>query len=275
MAIIKGTGGSDALVGTTLQDSISAYSGDDTVMADDGDDTVYASSGHDWVRGGAGNDVLYGGTGNDLLEGGDGNDLVEGGEGDDRIVDGAGDDVYTGGKGFDTIDFSAATNRVVVDMSKGTATGNGADKLSGFERLIGSDFDDRLKGTRSADVIEGGNGDDDIRGLGGADTLTGGEGRDTFAFKVSDLDAVDTITDFYYDDSLDIREMTVGLLNDDMTSGERNAVISENVNLAAVEGGTMLQVKVAGAFVDVALLAGFDAGGATAASWAADGLILA
>jgi Ca2+-binding RTX toxin-like protein len=276
MATIKGTSGGDVLAGTTLQDLITSYSGDDTISADDGDDTVYASAGHDRVRGGAGNDTLDGGTGNDVLEGGEGHDVVNAGEGDDRVIAGAGDDTYRGGKGFDTLDFAGAGQGVVVDLSKGTATGDGTDTFSGFEGLVGSGFDDRLKGSKGVDVISGGAGDDNLRGLGGADTLTGGEGRDIFEFKTADLagGAVDTITDFYYDDSLNIREMMTGLLNENMTYAERTATIDANVRLTSVDGGTVLQVMSNGAFVDVALLAGFDAGGAAPSAWASDGLIL-
>jgi Ca2+-binding RTX toxin-like protein len=46
--------------------------------------------------------------------------------------------------------------------------------LSGFENLIGSDFDDHLTGNDESNVIRGLSGEDEIFGLGGDDFIYGG-----------------------------------------------------------------------------------------------------
>ena len=57
--------------------------------------------------------------------------------------------------------------------------GAGTDKLSGFENLTGSAFNDTLTGNGLANRIDGGAGNDIINGGAGNDTLQGGTGTDT------------------------------------------------------------------------------------------------
>jgi Ca2+-binding RTX toxin-like protein len=118
-----------------------------------------------------------------------------------------------------------------------------------------------------------GDGKNEIRGMGGADDLTGGQDRDVFAWKASDLlDAsgkhrgVDTIHLFENNDGLDISNILRDVVYDNL---------NDLVLLTDTVDGTLLQVKINDRFVDVALLADVHTGGATAAAWASDGLILA
>lgn len=282
MADLNGTAGSDTLGGTILQDLITSYGGDDTVRSGDGDDIVSTSSGNDIVLGGLGNDTIILGTGDDWVSDGNGNDMVDAGEGNDTVVGSHGDDIYVGGKGFDTLDYSAASGGIIADLSKSSVNGMGADTVSGFEHIVGTAYDDSIKGSKGADVIEAGEGDNYIRGYSGVDDLTGGTGSDTFAYKAIDVVgadgatlAMDRIHGFEGNDHLDIRGLLQGLLNDAMTRDERAATIDDNVHLTDTSAGTILQVKIAGAFVDVALLTDYHATGANAAAWAADGMILA
>ncbi len=273
MAEFLGTKAADKITGTTLQDLIVGQSENDVIDGSDGNDIIYAGSGNDTVLGSAGNDTINAGTGDDVVHDGEGDDEVLAGEGDDLVIAGVGNDSYQGGKGFDTIDFSEAKTGVAVDMSKGTSLGQGTDSVQGFEKIIGTAFDDEIKGSQAADVIAGGEGDNLMRGMGGADDITGGFDHDTFMWKTQDVvDAtgtsrgVDTIRNFESNDTLDIRYMLRDVAYDNL---------DDMVKLTNVDNGTLLQVNVAGKFVDVAVLADVYYGGTEASAWASDGLILA
>jgi Ca2+-binding RTX toxin-like protein len=143
---------------------------------------MFGGDGDDWVYGGHNNDTLYGGAGNDHLYGQEDDDWLVGG------YDGAGDDVLDGGSGYDTVDYSAALNPVIVNLSTGKAQGGdvGHDTLYSIEHVVGSANNDIIKGTESgifgiggSDVLEGGDGADFINGLSGNDSLYGGNGNDS------------------------------------------------------------------------------------------------
>ncbi|MGP9573475.1 MULTISPECIES: cadherin-like domain-containing protein [unclassified Halomonas] len=201
---IDGAGGDDNIDGRAGDDVINGGAGDDHIVAGDGDDVVFGGDGNDIIFGGAGNDHLFGGSGDDRLfggdgddvifgnagedhlSGGDGDDLLLGGYGNDVIMDGAGrdrvfggmgsdrvvsaldgdDDVYDGGGNSDTIDYSHATEGLVVDLANGVASGVeiGHDFITGFEKVLGGRGADQfIFGSESA-------------------TLTGNTGDDVFAF---------------------------------------------------------------------------------------------
>ena len=76
-----------------------------------------------------------------------------------------------------------------------------------MENLTGSDFNDLLAGSATANAIDGGAGNDVILGRGGADWLTGGLGDDTFVFAATSdslPSAQDVITDFSFGDKIDL-----------------------------------------------------------------------
>jgi len=110
--------------------------------------------------GSAFDDMLAGDPGANLLEGRDGNDLINGHTGDDRIAGGAGADQMDGGDGVDTADYSGSSGAVFVRLWAGDGQWSDAqgDRLSRFENLIGSAFDDMLAGDPGANLIEGGAG---------------------------------------------------------------------------------------------------------------------
>ncbi|MFP1632498.1 beta strand repeat-containing protein [Zhengella sp. ZM62] len=136
-----------------------------------GNDTVTGSGSGDVINGDAGNDVLVGRGGDDTLSGGDGNDTVRGG---------SGADVLSGGAGFDTLNYADSTAAVQVFLGGNTASGGDAagDTISGFENLVGSNFDDRLYGSAQVNLLDGGAGNDILLGNNGNDTLRGRAGRD-------------------------------------------------------------------------------------------------
>ena len=90
-----------------------------------GHDTIVGSDGNEEIYGNAGNDLIHGGGGDDMIADGQGCDTVDTGEGDDLVMAGADadNDHYDGGAGSDTLDYSASTAAVLIDLRNGTATG--------------------------------------------------------------------------------------------------------------------------------------------------------
>lgn len=155
------------------------------------------------VYGDNGSDNLFGGSNADYLSGGAGSDVIQGGGGDDFIDGGRASNLLDGGAGIDTVSYLSSTIRVVADLQTETAFATGIDRIRGFERVIGSAYDDVISGYGAAETLEGNAGDDTLSGRGGddilfgdrgSDTLTGGEGRDQFLFTAGD--GTDVITDF-------------------------------------------------------------------------------
>lgn len=173
---VTATGFNDFIQGGTGRETIRGGNGDDSIEGDRGPDLLEGGSGHDTLRGGIGNDTLRGGTGIDTLDGGAGNDLLEGESDDDSLKGWTGDDTIDGGAGIDTAEFGVA---VVVNLTRGTATGEGVDVLISIENAIGSSGVDRITGSTEANHLVGNFGDDALFGLGGDDSLEGSAGRDT------------------------------------------------------------------------------------------------
>jgi len=220
------------------------------------------------VMGTARNDTITGSSGDNVLQGGAGNDRVNGGSGNDWLIDGAGDDSYDGGSGYDVLDYSASTSAISVTSNR--VTGQGNDRYSNLEKVIGSNFADTFNGGRGVDTFDGGAGNDWFRGYAGSDIFTGGAGNDTFHWRESDVvsgrrsQGVDTITDFSAGDILDLSAIVPG-------SGSQ--AVATNVKITDTSAGSMVSVKVGSAFYDVVLLQNVH--GVTAASLFADGQLIA
>ena len=133
------------------------------------------------------------------LAGWGGNDSIYALGGNDIVSGGAGDDILDGGDGVDTVTFKiGATGGVSVDLSITAKqnTGQGIDKITNFENLEGTQFDDTLIGNNGVNKISALGGNDIIRGRGGDDDLTGGNGNDTFVFEAAAENGVDRIRGF-------------------------------------------------------------------------------
>ena len=114
-------------------------------------------------------------------------DTVTGTPGDDVIITGAGDDTITAlggndricaGADVDTVSFASSANGVKVDLTAGTATGEGSDTLVEVENLYGSEKKDRLVGDAQPNRILAAGGNDRANGFGGDDRVYGGGGND-------------------------------------------------------------------------------------------------
>jgi Ca2+-binding RTX toxin-like protein len=189
--IVFGDAGEDFLSGGTGDDLLSGGQGDDLIEGDEGDDEIVGGSGNDHLFGGQGEDVIDGGTGRDLVRAGGGGDTILDGEGEDTVLAGAGndrmiaaldgdDDVYEGGEDCDTLDYSATSQGVAVDLATSSAVGCevGSDTVTDFESVLGGSGDDELEGGDGAESLYGNHGDDTLSGGAGDDALYGGAGND-------------------------------------------------------------------------------------------------
>ena len=173
------------------------------------------------------------GAGNDTVQGSPDGDYLEGGAGNDRLL---------GKGGADTTTYNLRP-AVVVDLTAGTATGDGTDTLGSIERVIGSNFNDRITGAdRPGCSIDGAQGNDVIRAVGtnpcsingsyGDDTITGGSGNDEIYGAsgrdivragagndaLEELDGNDDLDGGAGVDSIDFRRVGAGL-RIDLTAG--------------------------------------------------------
>ena len=136
---------------------------------------------------------------------------ASGNEGDNVFTLGPGADTVAGAGGTDTLDLSAATAPVIVDLGASTAASDGfgsADTISGIENVIGGSAADRLTGSTVANYLGGGAGADTALGGDGHDQMDGGAGNDAL-FGEADSDVLlggsgdDTLAGGTGDDILD------------------------------------------------------------------------
>lgn len=164
-------------------------------------------SGIEGMIGSSGNDTLTGDAGNNTFEGLGGHDRFEAGDGADLMIHSSGVDTFLGGGGADTLDMSRLGSAVFVNLALafGTArTNDTATAIGGVfrnlvhapdvdvENIIGTDFNDRVLGNSSRNVLDGGLGADTLEGEDGDDVLVysgggfdrwiGGAGADTGSF---------------------------------------------------------------------------------------------
>ncbi|MEQ1756126.1 MAG: peroxidase family protein [Micropepsaceae bacterium] len=254
-----GTAGTDTLIGglgndtyivrhntggtglTTITEAAGAGSGTDTVQSfvtytigNNVENLTLMGTGN--INGTGNNlaNVLTGNTGNNTLAGDDGNDTFIAFVGD-------GNDTYNGGAGADTLDMSAATNAVTVQLNNvignlffavATGTDIGTDVLSAFlqqstiETFIGGSGNDtftgRTAGGANAVTFVGGGGIDTFIAGNSVETMTGGIDADIFQYLSSG--GVGTgggrsiITDFHHAEGDII----------DLTSIDANTTVSGN-----------------------------------------------
>ena len=189
--------------------------------------------------------LFDGGEGDDTMFGFGGDDTLLGGDEDDLLIGGAGADDLNGGDGFDFVSYADASRRVQVDTANivngiGDAAG---DVFTSIEGIIGTRFNDNLRGGNEDndiqaggfsdrlfgrggdDTLDGGGGADAIFGNSGADEMAGGAGRDRFIyFRVTETGVGegqrDVITDF---DAAAGETMEIRRFDADTTQGFRQA----------------------------------------------------
>ena len=123
---------------------------------------------------------IIGNSADNILDGVTGADTMIGGLGNDHLIGGGGADILNGGDGFDYAHYGAAASGVTVDMvnnvdNTGEAVG---DFFASIEAVVGSNFNDSIRGNELVNWLYGGAGSDFIYGRGGNDYLLGGDGTD-------------------------------------------------------------------------------------------------
>lgn len=228
MANINGNNSANNLIGTAFADSILAKGGNDFVDAGDGDDYVDGGKGSDTLRGGRGNDVMFGGADNDRLHGGEGNDQLDGGSGTD----------------WAEFDGGASVN---VDLTAGTAFGQGNDTLFNIENVLGSSFNDIIKGNSLNNRLEGGDGNDTFTATLGNDIIRGDAGIDLISFAQLGIAAVVNLSTSSYSAGA-----ATGTLNsvENVTGSDLNDTITGNAGDNIIDGGKGSDILDGGAGID-------------------------
>lgn len=190
--LFLGLGGDDTIDGREGGDAVAYWLASGAVTADlaarqgsaPGEGTD-AFSNVEGLLGSVGfGDDLRGDDGNNLIDGDGGNDDLSGLEGNDWLVGGPGNDTIDGGEGtYDLVDYSntaflEVVAAVTVDLSAGTARGQGNDTIAGTEATKGSSLNDVIRGNGLVNLLFGEGGNDDILGSGGNDFIDGGPGPD-------------------------------------------------------------------------------------------------
>jgi Ca2+-binding RTX toxin-like protein len=152
--------------------------GDDVIDGTPGDDVIVGLAGVDLIHGLGGDDLICGGLGADTIHGDAGNDTIIGDDANDFLVPGAGHDRVDGVGGVDTVSYRPSVAGILLDLRNGTATGEGTDALSALEDVIGTNFNDVLRGAAGPNWIRGLAGTDIVFGYAGADRLEGSYGWD-------------------------------------------------------------------------------------------------
>jgi len=132
----------------------------DTIRGDDSVNTLFGSNGNDTLVGRGGNDIMYGGNDNDVL------------------IGGLGGDALLGEAGFDYASYAEHLGGLTADLqltanNTGEASGDTYDSIEG---LIGTLYNDSLRGDAAGNWIYGGGGNDFIYGRDGNDVLIGEAG---------------------------------------------------------------------------------------------------
>jgi len=216
---LSGMAGSYTISGGAGNDTISGDNHSVELNGDSGNDTLTGGSAADILDGGTGNDVVTGGDGSDTIKGSLGNDEIHGGDhidtsdsldyanlSDENVAltitaKGAGTvsisssnqtfdgiENFSGGAGTaDTISFASLPGTHGVQATLGNSatywdeatSANVSANIANFEKIIGTDNGDTIKGlSNDDDTILAGGGNDSIIATKGFDSIDGGAGED-------------------------------------------------------------------------------------------------
>ena len=211
---LTGTAAANMLTGTGEEDSLTGFAGADILNGAGGNDTLNGGVGTDTVNAGGGNDaILYSiGDGADAIDGGGGLDVVAiaGSVANDTLnvlFDGTAVTAFEGGTvtgvesitadlagGTDTLNYSATTAGITIELAAGTASGFAS--VAGIDNVIAGAGDDALIGNAGANVLNGGAGHDTFIATAGDgnDTYTGAGGIDTYDLSRTAAGAIVTAT---------------------------------------------------------------------------------
>jgi len=238
--VIDGSPGNRTTFARIERFEVVSGSGNDSLHGEDGDDMLSGLAGFDLLAGRGGDDILLGGTGQDRLDGGAGNDSLDGG---------ADNDILDGGTGIDTANYFRAGAGVRVSLA---ITGPqftlaaGTDTLTGFENLLGSNFDDQLTGNSGDNVLTGNAGNDVLLGGAGNDVLNGGNGVDATSYAGIGAGVTVSLATSAAQDTgaagidtlLSIENLTGTSFDDALTGSAQANVIVGGLGNDAIDGGS-------------------------------------
>ena len=255
--VLTGDNQDNTINGSAGNDTINGMGGNDTLIGGPGDDTFVFSSGfgQDIVveNSGEGNDTLdfsafttaltvvpgssvtvSDGLGNSMTHNQNQIETLKLGSGNNRVAPTNGGQFFGGagtiqaGSGVDTLDYSAYTSGVTVNLAAGTAQGIGT--VSGFENIMGGSGNDTLTGDAGNNVFFADPGDDTLNGMGGVDTFDASASRDNLIVNLtagtSTSDHSDPGTDPGMDTLLNIENVNTGSGNDSLTGGPGDNVLN-------------------------------------------------
>jgi Ca2+-binding RTX toxin-like protein len=192
------------------------------------------------------------------IQGSSGANIITGTTGDDIIDGGGGGDTINGGLGYDFVTYALSDAAVNVDLESVTQTGGRAagSALSSIEGVVGSAFDDSIKGDTDNNYLIGGAGNDLLDGRAGNDVLDGGTGADSmFGGNGDDTYFVDNVADVVteaagagsenvnssllnYTLSANVENLTlVGALNSNGSGNAANNILTGNASNNYLDGG--------------------------------------
>jgi Ca2+-binding RTX toxin-like protein len=260
------------LTGSAFDDLLAGDSNDNAIDGGEGIDTAnYAAaasgvavslalqgSAQDTV--GAGIDTLsnieniLGSILGDALTGDANNNVIDGGAG-------TGNDTLDGGAGVDTVSYASADSAVRVALSiqagvQQNTLGAGTDRLSNFQNLTGSGYDDLLAGDVLDNIIDGGAGTDTVSyefAASGVDiyltwgNVSGGAGNDS-------LISIEALVGSAFDDRLigsaGTDTLTGGAGNDTIKSKGGGDLMNGGAGDDRITGGEGVDTVNGGAGVD-------------------------
>jgi Ca2+-binding RTX toxin-like protein len=233
--------------------------------------------------GGEGDDLLIGNERDNLLDGRAGSDIMQGAAGDDTYVFVPGNpgdnDQIVETIGSDTLDFQRIPDAVTVDLATppmfttspvvarwGAPEQTVESPLPGlFENVIGTLFDDTIRGSDDDNVLMGNDGDDRLLGLGGNDILIGGKGNDSYEF--GDDFGNNVVWEFAgegTDDVLDFSAVTIDLTvtigSQVLVTDGANEVLHPGLHIERLIGGAGNDTLISGDGTNLWIISGINTG---------------
>lgn len=151
----------------------------------------------------------------------DSRDMLFGTQNNDVLDGTAGRNYIFGREGFDHVDWSRASTNISVDLeTKMTQVSSRTVVVTGVEGVIGSIFNDVIRGDDLANRFIGNSGDDTIFGRDGSDTIGGGSGND------------------HVDGGAGNDYLDGGFGNDEIFGGDGNDTIIASTGIDTVDGGS-------------------------------------
>jgi Ca2+-binding RTX toxin-like protein len=272
--VIEGGLGADTMFGG-LGDDILSYANMDNLGGGTlGVDIQLDNSGNAVINSAVADEVgdtatefqgLRGSKYNDKLTGNNVANIIQGLAGADYILGGIGIDTLDGGEGIDTVSFKDSGSGVTVTLgvtNAVTVVGGGtvgADKISNFENIEGSDFADTLTGNAADNAFDGRNGQDIINGGAGNDTVDYSWAGSAIVVTLGVSGAQTTVTGGDTD-KISLIENIIGTgFDDEITGNALNNVLEGGAGKDDITGGAGADTIKGGAGDDNITIGGTDA----------------